>query len=192
VYKVDDHIGIAFAGLTADARLLSRYMRNEALNHKYGFSSPINPGRLVAKIGEKSQIKTQRSSKRPYGVGLLVTGVDETGPHIYETSPDANYYEYYAYAIGARCQSAKTYLENHYRDFENMPLEDLIRAGLHCIRKSTPHEIVMNGDNVSVSVVAVDHPFEILSEDALQVYFAEIAAQEAVEAEAAAAQAATD
>ena len=29
--------------------------------------------------------------RRPYGVGLLVAGFDESGPHIYETCPSANY-----------------------------------------------------------------------------------------------------
>jgi len=58
----------------------------------------------------ESQVKTQKSSKRPYGVGLLVAGVDKDGPHLFETCPSGNYYEYYAYSIGARSQSARTYL----------------------------------------------------------------------------------
>ncbi len=58
-------------------------------------------------------MKTQRASKRPYGVGLLVAGYDASGPHLFETCPSGNYYEYYAYSIGARSQSARTYLEDH-------------------------------------------------------------------------------
>lgn len=50
------------------------------------------------------QVCTQRSWKRPYGVGLLVSGVDATGPHLYNTCPSGNYYEYKAMAIGARSQ----------------------------------------------------------------------------------------
>ena len=41
----------------------------------------------------------------------------ETGPHLFEFSPSGVTYEYYAMAIGARSQSAKTYLERHYEDF---------------------------------------------------------------------------
>jgi 20S proteasome subunit alpha 6 len=107
----------------------------------------------------------------------LIAGVDESGPHIYETCPDANYYEYYAFSIGARCQSAKTYLENNFQDFEGAGLEELIRHGLKAIRKSTPNEIELTGDNVSVSVVAYDHPFEIMTEDSLRPYLDEIAAE---------------
>lgn len=34
VFKVDDHMGMAIAGLTADGRILCRYMRNECINHR--------------------------------------------------------------------------------------------------------------------------------------------------------------
>jgi 20S proteasome subunit alpha 6 len=76
ISHVDEHLGLSFSGLTADARLISKYLRAEALQHRYAYGSPINPGRLVAKLSEKSQIKTQRVSKRPYGVGCLIAGVD--------------------------------------------------------------------------------------------------------------------
>lgn len=34
IFKIDDHMGIAISGLTADGRILCRYMRNECLNHR--------------------------------------------------------------------------------------------------------------------------------------------------------------
>lgn len=66
----------------------------------------------------KLQICTQRYDRRPYGVGLLVAGWDEKGPHIYQTCPSANYYDCKAMAIGARSQSARTYLEKHLDQFK--------------------------------------------------------------------------
>jgi hypothetical protein len=62
-------------------------------------------------------VNTQEYGRRPYGVGFLVIGQDKTGPHLYEFSPSGNSYEYYAMSIGARSQSAKTYLEKHYESF---------------------------------------------------------------------------
>lgn len=41
----------------------------------------------------------------------------ETGPHLFEFSPSGVTYEYFAMAIGARSQSAKTYLERHFEEF---------------------------------------------------------------------------
>jgi 20S proteasome subunit alpha 6 len=76
ITPIDDHLGISIAGLTADARILSRFMRNECLNHKYSHDEPMPVARLVALIGNKSQIPTQRYGRRPFGVGLLVAGFD--------------------------------------------------------------------------------------------------------------------
>ena len=55
------------------------------------FSSSVSC-RLLGDFGNKMQICTQRYGKRPYGVGLLVAGYDDNGPHIYQTCPSANYY----------------------------------------------------------------------------------------------------
>ena len=76
IYEIDDHIGLSFSGLTADGRLISKYLRTEALRYRYTHGSNMNPGRLVAKLSEKAQIKTQRHSKRPYGVGCIIIGLD--------------------------------------------------------------------------------------------------------------------
>lgn len=65
----------------------------------------------------EAQVNTQEYGRRPYGVGFLVIGQDQSGPHLYEFSPSGNSYEYYAMSIGARSQSAKTYLEKHYESF---------------------------------------------------------------------------
>lgn len=45
--------------------------------------------------------------------------MQETGPHLFEFSPSGTAFEYYAHSIGARSQSAKTYLEQNFESFEN-------------------------------------------------------------------------
>merc|ERR1711981_952707 len=50
IFKIDDHMAIAIAGLTSDARVLCRYMQTEALNHKYVYESPVQVGRLVLRV----------------------------------------------------------------------------------------------------------------------------------------------
>ena len=83
IFKIDSHMGIAIAGLTADARVLCKYMRTECLNHTFVYDSPLPVGRLVRQVADKSQVHTQRYGRRPYGVGLLVAGWDkEQGPQL--------------------------------------------------------------------------------------------------------------
>lgn len=51
ILPIDDHLGISLAGLAADARILTRFMRNECLNNKYSYDSPMPVTRLVSSIG---------------------------------------------------------------------------------------------------------------------------------------------
>lgn len=171
VFKIDDHIGIAISGLTADARLLSKYMRTECINHKYVYEAPIQVGRLITQVADKSQVHTQQYGRRPYGVGLIVAGYDQTGPHLYETSPSGNFYDYKAIAIGARSQSAKTYLEKNFTTFENASVDELIKHGLFSLRETTQSASDgLTSKNTSVAIVGIDKKYEIFEGAKLQVY----------------------
>lgn len=149
-------MGIAIAGLAADGRVLAKYMRTECLNHRYIYESPMQTERLVLKLSDKSQISTQRYSKRPYGVGILVSGFDQTGTHLYQTEPSGNFYSFKAIAIGARSQSAKTYLEKNFESFENLGEEDLIKHALIALRGTTGDNVDLTSKNTSVSIVSKD------------------------------------
>merc|ERR1719191_466982 len=176
--KIDDHMCIGIAGLSADARVLSEYMRNECLNHKYIYESPMNVGRLVAQIGDKSQVKTQRSSKRPFGVGLLRGGYDENGPHLYETCPSGNFFEYKAMAIGGRSQTAKTYLEKHFESFAECDMQSLIQHALEAMNATTASDVDLSVKNTSVAVIGKDQDFKELSEEELQQYIGKLKSKE--------------
>lgn len=179
LFKVDDHCGIGIAGLTADARVLAAYMRNECLNHKYVFDGPMNVGRLVAQIGDKAQQKTLQAGKRPYGVGLLVQSWDEDQqkPCIYESSPSGDYYEYLAMAIGARAQSAKTYLEKNYQSFPTLADKDaLIKHAVKAIAVTVEQDTELTTQNIDVTIVGVDQPWKKLSDAELQPFVAAVTA----------------
>ncbi|PPR02473.1 hypothetical protein CVT24_002022 [Panaeolus cyanescens] len=153
MFRIDDHVGIAIAGLTSDARVLSNFMRQQAMSSKMIFNRPVPVNRLVSAIADKAQVNTQEYGRRPYGVGFLVIGQDNSGPHLYEFSPSGNSYEYYAMSIGARSQSAKTYLEKHYESFADCSLEDLIRHGLHALRETLQQDKELNVNNTSIGIV---------------------------------------
>ncbi|GAA5999476.1 hypothetical protein JCM5350_006654, partial [Sporobolomyces pararoseus] len=74
--RIDDHLGIAIAGLTSDARVLSNFMRTQAMSSRMLYNRPLPVSRIVGAIADKAQINTQHYGHRPYGVGLLVAGYD--------------------------------------------------------------------------------------------------------------------
>mmetsp|Transcript_36344 Transcript_36344/g.102671 ORF Transcript_36344/g.102671 Transcript_36344/m.102671 type:complete len:268 (-) Transcript_36344:40-843(-) len=171
IFKIDDHMGVAIAGLTADGRILSRYMRNECLNHRFIYESPLPISRLVRQVADKAQVCTQRSYKRPYGVGLLVAGFDVSGPHLFQTCPSGNYYEYNAIAIGARSQAAKTYLERKFEGFPEMSLDALIHEGLQALSASVA-DGELTTSNCTIAVVGKDTDLTILEDSLLEPYIA--------------------
>ncbi|XP_058092039.1 proteasome subunit alpha type-1-A-like [Magnolia sinica] len=167
IFKVDDHIGVAIAGLTADGRVLSRYLRSECINYSFVYESPLPVGRLVVQLADKAQVCTQRSWKRPYGVGLLVAGLDESGAHLYYNCPSGNYFEYQAFAIGSRSQAAKTYLERKFETFANCSREDLIRDALFAIKETLQGE-KLTSSICTVAILGIGEPFQIIDQQTIQ------------------------
>eukprot|EP00727_Mastigamoeba_balamuthi_P009529 m51a1_g5199 putative 20s proteasome subunit c2 (250) ;mRNA; r:211734-213049 len=169
-FRIDDHVGVAISGLCGDARVLCKFMRTECMSHKYLYDTHIPVERLVGLVADKSQVHTQRAGLRPYGVGLLVVGYDRA-PHLFETCPSGNFFEYKAQAIGSRAQSAKTYLERFVDSFANASLDELIKHGIAALRES-----IQSGSdglteaNCSVGVVGLNTPFTILEDTALRGY----------------------
>ncbi|KAJ6665083.1 hypothetical protein lerEdw1_005314 [Lerista edwardsae] len=194
ILYVDNHIGISIAGLTADARLLCNFMRQECLDSRFVFDRPLPVSRLVSLIGsmilyyhrldyshfefeeirsvdsqkghiQETQIPTQRYGRRPYGVGLLIAGFDDMGPHIFQTCPSANYFDCKAMSIGARSQSARTYLERHMTAFSDCNLNELVKHGLRALRETLPAEQDLTTKNVSIGIVGKDMEFTIYDDD---------------------------
>ncbi|MCL7032764.1 hypothetical protein MKW94_028338 [Papaver nudicaule] len=167
IFKIDNHIGVAIAGLTADGRVLSKYLRSECINYSFTYESPLAVGRLVVQLADKAQVCTQRSWKRPYGVGLLVAGLDESGAHLYYNCPSGNYFEYQAFAIGSRSQSAKTYLERKFESFSNSSRDDLIKDALFAIKETLQGE-KLTSSICTVAVVGLEEDFHILDQKTIQ------------------------
>lgn len=166
--EIDSHIGIGIAGLTADARSIAKWMRTECLNHKYVYGTPMVTSKLLTDLANMHQRTTQTYVRRPYGVGLLVSSYDKNGPHLFQTCPSGNLYEYYATAIGARSQSGRTYLEKHFESFAECSKDDLILHALKALQGCVSGDGELTKDNVSISFVSADHDWTLVEGDALQ------------------------
>jgi 20S proteasome subunit alpha 6 len=170
LFKIDDHMGIAMSGLTADGRSLVKYMRTEALNHKYVYGSQIQGSRLALDLADMHQRCTQSYVRRPYGVGLLIGVTDQTGPHLYVTEPSGNYYEYAAMAIGARSQTSRTYLEREYEKFGDCSKDELIKHSLLALAASLSGDSELDAKCASVAVCGPNEEFTVIEGADLQKY----------------------
>mmetsp|Transcript_5853 Transcript_5853/g.14882 ORF Transcript_5853/g.14882 Transcript_5853/m.14882 type:complete len:264 (-) Transcript_5853:88-879(-) len=169
-FQIDDHVGITISGLTADARTLSRFMQTECMNHKYAFDVPLPVSRLVSTVGNRLQRSTIGYGRRPFGVGILVAGHDARGPAIYQVEPSSNFFSCKAQAIGARSQSARTYLERNLDKFPESSVEQLVQHSLRALRDCLPAEVELNDKNTCLSIVGPDRPFTTWHGEELQAY----------------------
>lgn len=126
---------------------------------------PIPLRRLVGFLADKAQRNTQQYGSRPLGVGLLVAGVDETGPHLFELQPSGMFYEYWGYSIGNRSQAARTYFEKQLDTLPECSLEDLVKHAVAALSSCLPPNQPLEKGAFSVGYVSAETPFQLLPED---------------------------
>ena len=75
-----------------------------------------------------------------------------------------------AYSIGARSQSARTYLEDNFGAFKGATLKDLIIHSLKALKKSASEEGEVKPSSVEIGVVGIGCPFRLLKENEIEEY----------------------
>lgn len=165
IYKIDNHLGFALAGLAPDARILSNFLRNQCMSSKIVYNRPLAISKAVNAIADKAQTNTQQYGRRPYGVGLIIIGHDQTGPHLYEFLPSGSVLEYVGTAIGARSQAARTYLERSFEQFPDSSLEELIVHGLNALRDTLAQDKELTEKNTTIAYVSEGGNFTHLNGD---------------------------
>ena len=168
IIRVDNHMGVALAGLAPDARILSNYLRQQAMSSQMVFNRPLNIQKAVNSIADKAQTNTQSAGGRPYGVGLLIAGFDESGPHLFEFLPSGSALEYVATAIGARSQAAKTFFERKFEEFPDASKEQLIEYALTALRDTLAQDKELTSANTTVAVVGKDDAFTVYDDEEVE------------------------
>merc|ERR1719502_1596992 len=88
---------------------------------------------------------------RPFGVALLVAGVDPVdGPSLWNTEPSGTYTKYLACAIGSAQEGATSLLNEQYN--KDMSLADAEILSLTVLRQVM--EDKLNSDTVELAVVS--------------------------------------
>lgn len=165
-------------------------MKQQSLSSRLTYARPILLSDITSRIGDRAQTSTQHYGKRPYGVGLLIAGVDAKGPHVFEFQPSGVTHEMVASAIGARSQMARTYLERNLAQFENCSREDLVKHALRALKETLPQDKDLTVDNTSLGISGLDEMFKLHEGQATAEWLDAIASSAPVDADADAAAAA--
>lgn len=74
---------------------------------------------LALNFGEGDPSSKKKPMSRPYGVALLIAGVDEKGPSLYQTDPSGTMIEFKAKGIGAADEGIQDILNKQYKEVTN-------------------------------------------------------------------------
>jgi len=117
MFKIDDHIACAAAGITSDANILINYCRVSSQQYLFRYDEPVPMENLLMTLCDTKQGYTQYGGQRPFGVSFLFGGWDsQFGFQLYESSPSGNYAGWKAQAIGKNSKAAQSILKTDYTD----------------------------------------------------------------------------
>lgn len=171
IFKISDTIGVGISGMTGDARILCKYMRFANAKNQIKYNDNIGCSTLSSKVAKKYHEKTYIYGKRPFGVSILMIGYDKNKPQIYELNPAGESISYQAFAIGAKSQSSKTYLEKNLGIFAKSSSDNLILNALNAIKsgyRDEPEE--MSEKNIEVSFLSKSNGFRLLTKEQVGEY----------------------
>ena len=100
IFKIDDHMGATASGILSDARVLIERAQLRAQQHRVTYDSPIDVSTIVKDICSLKQICTQSGGLRPFGVSMIIGGIDVEGPKLFETDPTGIFFPFRATVIG--------------------------------------------------------------------------------------------
>jgi len=158
IYYIDEYIGCATSGLVADARILIEEARKDAQVHKITYNENVPVNSLVKKVCDMKQNFTQYGGARPFGVALLVAGVDDIGVHLYETDPSGAITAYKASCIGTGRPVVIEMFEKEFQD--GMTYEAAMKLGLKALAAATEEKLTPEA--VEIGVVKIGKPFRKL------------------------------
>ncbi|MCY0849193.1 archaeal proteasome endopeptidase complex subunit alpha [Sulfuracidifex metallicus] len=154
VFIIDDHIGCSFAGLASDGRILIDYARTNALQHRLVYDEPISVAYLTKLISDVKQAYTQHGGVRPFGVALLIAGIDKRTPKLYLTEPSGQFTPYQAIAIGQGDAAATEYLEKNYK--ADLSMEDSVILALKALQTVQKPGEKLTPNTVELGIASVE------------------------------------
>ncbi|XP_064779465.1 proteasome subunit alpha type-7-like [Oncorhynchus masou masou] len=167
ICALDDNVFMAFAGLTADARIVVNRARVECQSHRLTVEDPVTVEYITRFISSIKQRYTQSNGRRPFGISSLIVGFDFDGtPHLYQTDPSGTYHAWKANAIGRSAKTVREFLEKNYKEEHMESDTDTIKLAIRALL-----EVVQSGGkNIELAIMKRDESVKILVQEEIEEY----------------------
>ncbi|GFH24076.1 proteasome subunit alpha type [Haematococcus lacustris] len=173
IVKIDDHICLAFAGLTADARVLINRARVEAQSYRLTLDEVVTVDHITKHIAGIQQKYTQSGGVRPFGISTLIVGFDSSGaPQLYQTDPSGIYSAWKANAIGRNSKTIREFLEKHYVETSG---QDTIKLAIRALIET----VEAGSKSIEIAVMSRDSGLRVLTDSEVDTLVKEVEAEKA-------------
>jgi len=163
ISKINDNIGYAYVGLSADARHLIDYAKAEIANNYIWYEDQIPIKNLVENICEYKHIFTTFNGLRPFGVILFIAGIDMKGVNLYTTDPSGAFLEYRVVFEGKNSDKLMSFFNKHYKI--DIDKKNALKLGLEGLKKITKK---INIPNIEIAIIEKNKPFYKLTENEIK------------------------
>jgi len=146
VYRIDDHIGMTIAGTVADAQRAVDILTANAQLYKINIGRPLpisSAARLVANLLFSSRYY-------PLQTQVLVGGVDDTGPHVFNLDPFGSLNEEKSVSTGSGSPVVYGILEDRFK--EDMSVEEALPVVVKAVNAAMKRDAA-SGDSYNVTVI---------------------------------------
>lgn len=163
IFQIDDHIGVGAAGYIPDARSQVDNARFFSQSNKLIYDEPVDVETVVKHLADQCQQFTQFAGVRPFGVALIVGGIDDDKKsQLFLSDPSGTYISYDAVAIGSGSEQVTEFLEKNYKS--DISLEDASILATASIYLSS--EDKEGTQHIRIAQIKSDSKqFEIISEE---------------------------
>jgi len=134
IYEVDSHIVATAAGILSDARIVVEKAQLVAQQYRVTYESPIDVESIIKEIADLKQAYTQYGGARPFGISVMVAGVNtDNGPKLFVSDVTGNYFGYKAAAIGENDEKIREILREDYK--ESITIEQGLKLAFEIFKK---------------------------------------------------------
>jgi len=167
IFEIDEHIVATTAGILSDARILVEQAQILSQQNRVTYDSPIEPISVIRMIADKKQMFTQYGGARPFGIAVMLGGVNKGKSHLYTSDVTGNFLAYSSNAIGENDEKIKEILRRDYK--ESMTIEDGLKFVLNIFKEILGKNFDLQRFDVGI-VRATTEKLERLHGDALKPY----------------------
>lgn len=166
VFQIDDHMAATAAGIISDARVLVERAQLRAQQHHVTYDSGIDVLSVVKEMSDLCQFTTQSAGLRPFGVSLLVGGVDEDDePKLFMTDPTGIFFRYHAAVIGEGEVEIEKILQRKYKP--SITVEEGLELGISALAEFIGAELGIDRLEV-VSITIKEKKYTKVSKEKLR------------------------